>query len=139
MSPNILVIGLILMVSAIACGNSPEVRATPTPTTSSGSPGIIATATAYARSLKATPKPAPTPTPTQAPREMVVGNTGGMGVYVRRTPSMEDKIKAWPDGTTMRVTGKETEGEGKKWLPVEDPDGNQGYVPSEYLVPSTPE
>lgn len=81
---------------------------------------------------------APTPTrvavsPANSARK-VVANTDGMGVFVRQTRIMADKIKAWPDGTIMRVTGGEVEGEGRKWLQAEDPDGNVGWIPAEYLA-----
>ena len=64
----------------------------------------------------------------------IVGNTGGDGVYIRRTPNMEDRIKAWPDGTEMPVIGPDIRSQGRVWKSVEDPDGNVGYLPAEYAI-----
>lgn len=92
----------------------------------------------------ASPLPAPTPQPTQrptptpapeAPQLMAVGKTDGQGVYLRRTPRMEDKLKAWRDGSRMEVIGQSVEGDGQKWRRVRAPDGGEGYIPEQYLVP----
>ncbi len=61
-----------------------------------------------------------------------VGNTGGTGVYVRRTPNTEDRVRAWPDGTTLRLIGSDVTENGMTWKHVEDPAGNQGWVPIQY-------
>ena len=71
-------------------------------------------------------------------RTYVIGNTGGDGVYIRRTTDMADRIKAWPDGTEMVVVGPDVAVEGRLWRNVRDPDGNLGFVPAEYLVTSPP-
>ena len=63
-----------------------------------------------------------------------VGNTDGDGVFIRRTPRMEDKIKPWPDGTAMIEISPSVEVGNRLWRHVVDPDGNEGYVPAEYLV-----
>ena len=82
----------------------------------------------------------PTETPTQSPptptvaATWLVGNTGGDGVFIRRTTDMDDKIKAWPDGTEMTVVGPDVTAEGRLWRNVQDPDGNEGFVPADYLV-----
>ncbi|MFH1485134.1 MAG: hypothetical protein ABIH46_03600 [Chloroflexota bacterium] len=151
---NTLAATLILVVVGVACAeeaNTPSPPPKPTTSTdlvatatasateSKRIAGVIATATAYAQSLqaKATAEARGQTTPKPAPNIMVVGNTGGVGVYVRRTPSMADKLKAWPDRTIMKLTGEQTEAEGKKWLRVEAPDGNNGWIPAEYLVAPT--
>lgn len=100
---------------------------------------IVKTATAYAQALKtrlaaAPPTATATTVPKPTPYPMIVANTGGLGVFIRRTPSMADRIKAWVDGTVMMVTGKEADGEGRKWLRAQDPDGNVGWIPAEYLA-----
>ncbi len=89
--------------------------------------------------------PMPTPSPTLIPtatfssasetqeRTYVIGNTGGDGVYIRRTTDMADRIKAWPDGTEMVVIGPDVTAEGILWRNVRDPDGNEGFVPARYL------
>ena len=67
----------------------------------------------------------------------VVGNTDGDGVYIRRSRDMEDKIKAWPDGTKMIELSAPVKVEDRLWRHVRDPDGNEGYVPAEYFVEAT--
>jgi hypothetical protein len=66
---------------------------------------------------------------------MKIANTGGDGVYVRRTPKMSDRLVAWPDNTPIEFLGETAEGEGTKWSKVRDPRGNVGWVPSQYLAP----
>jgi len=86
--------------------------------------------------LVTTPAPltGPQDAGTERPNQIRVGNTGGMGVYIRRTPHFEDRLIAWPDNTIMQATGRTTESEGRNWTEVRDPAGNVGWVPAEYLV-----
>jgi len=65
---------------------------------------------------------------------VVVANTDGQGVYVRKTPRMDDKLTAWPEGTRLRRVGAEVEGEGRLWVQVADPAGQVGWVPEDYVV-----
>lgn len=108
-----------------------------------------ATATPTATSIPPTPTPRPlrvyigTPTPTPLPitptpavTRFVVGNTGGDGVWLRRTPRLDDPFVAWHDGTLMEVVGEDAEGDGVTFKQVRDPRGNVGYVPSQYLLPA---
>ena len=66
---------------------------------------------------------------------LVVGNTDGEGVYLRRTPSMDDRLEPYEDGTWMRVIGPDREAEGRRWKHVSAEDGLVGFVPAQYLVP----
>ena len=68
------------------------------------------------------------------PALLVVGNTDGMGVFLRRTPKLDDKVKPWRDGTPMVVLGGQQEGDGQLWWHVRAPDGSEGFVPAQYLV-----
>jgi Bacterial SH3 domain len=68
-----------------------------------------------------------------------VGNTDGEGVYVRNTPAMSDRVRAYPDGTPLEIVGPDTEGEGMSWHHVRAPDGVEGYVPVQYTVVAGPE
>ena len=79
--------------------------------------------------------PTPTPVPEQA-RAMVVANTDGHGVYLRRGPKLDDRVRAWVEGTRMDATGAPVSGDGVEWLKVRAPDGTEGYVPSQYLSPA---
>lgn len=65
---------------------------------------------------------------------VAVANTGGQGVYLRRTPYMEDKIAAWPDGTKLQVIGPDIDSEGRRWKQVRDPRNQVGWVPTEYVI-----
>lgn len=107
----------------------PTVTPTEIPPTPTSPP---ATPTATEVPPTATPTQPP-PTPTVA-ATWIVGNTGGDGVFIRRTPDMDDKIKAWPDGTEMVVVGSDVTEDDRIWRNVQDPDGNVGYVPADYLV-----
>jgi hypothetical protein len=80
-----------------------------------------------------TPPPHHAPPPPSPP--LRVGNTGGIGVYLRATPRLADRLRAWPDGTPMLPTGRETEAEGRRWREVRDPTGTIGWIPASYLVP----
>ena len=97
--------------------------------------------------LKGTTSPTPSPTPTALPsatpsptpapetqRFMVIGNTDGQGVYLRRTPRMDDKLQAWPDNTRMELLGEVVQGDGRTWRKVRAPNGAEGYIPAEFLV-----
>lgn len=95
--------------------------------TATPSPTLLPAAT-----IAATPESSPTAE--ALGQTYYVGNTDGDGVYIRRTRDMDDKLKAWPDGTAMIEFSGPTEFGGRLWRQVRDPDGNQGYVPAEYLV-----
>ncbi|HOG45736.1 MAG TPA: SH3 domain-containing protein [Anaerolineae bacterium] len=79
--------------------------------------------------------PSPVPTYTATPRgRLVVGNTGGDGVYLRHSPRMSDKAHAWPDGTVLEPTGRTATGDGQEWYEVHDPGGFTGWVPAIYVI-----
>ncbi|MCS6803273.1 MAG: hypothetical protein RMM58_12145 [Chloroflexota bacterium] len=99
--------------------------------------------------LTLSPRPAPaapiqrspsgTDEPPAEPVRFQVANTGGIGVYIRRTPVLSDHIRAWPEGAVMEQVGPDAFGEGIRFINVRDPDGNVGWVPAAYLVPLPPE
>jgi hypothetical protein len=66
---------------------------------------------------------------------LLVGNTGGEGAFVRRTPNLDDRLRAWPEGTRLRVVGAQATVDGVAWKQVEDPAGNIGWIPAEYTSP----
>ena len=87
----------------------------------------------------AAPAPAGAPAATAPPatgRVFVVGNTGGQGVYLRRTPRLDDRDKAYADGTRLEQIGEDTTAEGTTWRHVRAPDGRTGWVPAQYTVES---
>ncbi len=64
-----------------------------------------------------------------------VANTDGVGAYVRRTPSLNDRLRPWPENTALKVVGPDTTAEGVEWKQVEDPAGNRGWIPAQYTRP----
>lgn len=109
---------------------------TPTATTTTGRPSPTAqrspTPTA---GQPPTPQASPTATVTQGAR-LLIGNTGGVGAWLRRTPRINDYLIALVDGTPLEVVGPDVEAEGRAWKNVRDPQGNQGFVPAEWVVPA---
>lgn len=65
---------------------------------------------------------------------LVVGNTDGEGVFLRRTPSMDDRLEPFEDGTRMRIIGPDREAEGRRWKHVQVENGLVGWVPAQYLI-----
>jgi hypothetical protein len=83
-----------------------------------------------------TPLVIPSAIPTQAApvnKTFVVANTGGDGVFLRRTPQYGDKMAAWPDDTPLEEIGPERNVNGTLWRHVRAPDDTEGYVPSQYV------
>lgn len=106
----------------------------------------VTKAPATAVSTWVTPTSVPTRVPTAVPQGpriyqpgqvapiAIVANTDRIGVYLRRTPSREDKLRSWPDGTRFKTLGRMAESEGWTWVDVQDPAGNRGWVPRQYVV-----
>lgn len=77
--------------------------------------------------LAATPR-------TAVPVILMVGNTGGEGVYLRLAPGAGDRLAVWPDGTLAVVVGDDQEVADRLWKNVMDPRGVRGWMAAEYLV-----
>jgi hypothetical protein len=121
-----------------ACGGPAAPPATPEVTVG---PTSVPTAPRPAASVAPSPSAAPaTPTAVIAANASTVwvGNTDGQGVYVRKTPVMADRLKAYPDGTALTIIGDDVNGDGQLWKHVRTPDGVEGYVPSIYTVAVQP-
>ncbi len=112
-------------------------------------PAVPAAVLAFTAPIKSTPPPAAVAVQTRPPSTPMVrapstptvqivhvANTNGVGVYLRRTPSLEDKLRAYQDGTALRVLGPDADAGGVHWRHVSAPDGLEGYVPSDYVVPA---
>jgi hypothetical protein len=82
--------------------------------------------------------PTSVPKPTAPPNTLYVGNTDGEGVFIRKTPAMDDKIRAYSDGTALTIIGDDVDGDGQHWKHIRTPDGLEGYVPSQYTADSPP-
>lgn len=92
-------------------------------------------------------QPGPSAQPTAAPTAIAatsqhavgslhkVANTNGDGVYLRRTPGTEERIRAWPDNTVMEYQGEMADVRGAGWAKMKDPAGNVGWIPVQYLTP----
>jgi len=115
----------LISLSELGVGSSAprkvEITITPTPTP--------APPTATSTRVPATATPVP-----DKPQVMAVGNTDGLGVYLRRTPRNEDKVRSYMDGARMEITGPPEEAEGRRWFKVRASDGTEGYIPAEFLV-----
>jgi hypothetical protein len=67
---------------------------------------------------------------------VVVAGTDGEGVYLRRTPRLDDKLSAWSDGTRLAILGPDVVQNGLRWIPVQDPCGIGGWVLARYAAPA---
>lgn len=67
-------------------------------------------------------------------RIVLVGNTGGEGVYLRRTPRLDDRDTAYPDGTRLEQIDADVTANGITWRRVRAPDGKTGWVPAQYTI-----
>ncbi len=89
---------------------------------------------------RGTPTPTivkPTIRATAAFDRYVVANTGGVGVYLRIGPGSTGRLRAYPDGTSLQSVGTPTTSTGgSRWHHVRAPDGMEGWVAGEYLLPS---
>ncbi|MDA8218518.1 MAG: hypothetical protein M0Z94_12965 [Dehalococcoidales bacterium] len=117
---------------------TPTPAATSTPTAAAVEPtATIPVTNAVGTTSSATTVSQATPTPTaQPPKYYLVGNSDGVGVWLRRTPNMNDYLISWPDGTRMEVIGGDVQADGRAWKHVQDPRGNKGYIPAVWLVPA---
>jgi hypothetical protein len=126
-----------------ACGGLGGLTGSPPTPESTVAPTIVPTVARAAASPVASPSAAPRPTATTAvvvakTDTVWVGNTDGQGVFVRKTPVMADRLKAYPDGTPLTIAGDDVDGDGQHWKHVKTPDGLDGYVPSIYTVDAQP-
>ncbi len=142
----LLFVGLVVAVFGSACFFGGGAQPTPAPP-----PAVVATSSPSAApppkpSAVASPSPTaaapPAPQPTAAAETELsrvwVGNTDGEGVYLRNSPAMADRAKAYPDGTVLIIVDVDVDGEGMKWHHVRAPDGQVGYVPVQYTVTTEP-
>jgi hypothetical protein len=96
------------------------------------SPGVVTAA--VPQSQPAEPATAAAPASAGVVR---VTNTDGVGAFLRRTPNLADRVRAWPDNTPLKIVGPDTTAEGIEWKQVEDPAGNRGWIPAQYTRPET--
>lgn len=140
---------VVISVCAAACGVLPGSTPGPTATAVGGPAPAAAAASPSPAQAAASPSPSPpaaavTAAPPAATAQsagggnaVYVGNTDGEGVFLRKTPNMDDHLQAYPDGTQLTIVGDDVEGDGQTWKHVRAPDGTEGYVPAQYTT-STP-
>lgn len=63
---------------------------------------------------------------------VTVANTGGIGVYLRVTPNVDDFLYPVPEGTPLQIAGADLWAGGVHWLQVEDSSGTRAWVPAAY-------
>jgi hypothetical protein len=99
----------------------------------SASPSRTESGAASQAAATATPPPLPTPTPPA--RYARVANTNGLGANLRRAAATSSPVvTVAPENSIVQVLGPEQQGEGRVWRQVEDNRGNQGWVPTDFLV-----
>jgi hypothetical protein len=81
------------------------------------------------------PQTAPVPPAGDQTAFLRIANTGGEGAYLRRTTNMDDRLRAWPDNTRLQVIGPDAATNGTQWKNVQDPAGNQGWIPAQFTRP----
>ena len=137
---------LLLLVGSSACGLLPgsqpaatvvPAAAAPTAAVSPVPTKPAATAAATVASPSAVAKPTAT-SASGALERVWVGNTDGEGVYLRKTPVMADRVKAYPDTTLLVIIDADVDGDGQSWHHVRAPDAVEGYVPVQYTVTTEP-
>jgi hypothetical protein len=127
-SPAIFLVALLVIAFLVAAAVfSQRGRATTTPAAGVATTGVATSTTGGG-------SPA---TPTGQPRRFIVANTGGEGVYLRRTPRLTDRDIAYPDNTQLVAIGDDVNGEGLLWHHVRTPDGKSGYIPAQYTTETT--
>ncbi len=98
---------------------------------------LVLTVGVFALSRQAS---APTLTPTAieaiafVPRNYIIANTGGQGVYLRRTANIEDRDTAYADDTALVQIGPDVQAGGITWHNVRAPDGKVGFVPAQFTT-----
>jgi len=76
----------------------------------------------------------PTATAPFVPRNYLVANTGGQGVYLRRTANLDDRDTAYADNTVLVQIGPDAQAGGITWRNVCAPDGKVGFVPAQFTT-----
>ena len=139
-------LALISMAVLTACGGGtaaaptaePPAAATSAPAAAKPSVSTVPSPAAVAAATSPAPAAAAPAAPGKPVSTVYVGNTDGEGVYVRKTPAMSDRVRAYADGTALIIIGDEVDGDGQHWRHVRTPDGLEGYVPAMYTVETPP-
>jgi len=84
-----------------------------------------------------TPAPSSTPTPTSLPVVAIVWRTEGKGAVLRGAPA-GDIIGSLEEGALIEILGEPIEAEGRRWVPVRDAQGHEGWLAAELCATVTP-
>jgi hypothetical protein len=71
--------------------------------------------------------------PPLSPEFKIVANTHGEGVFLRKTPNFQDRLRAVEDGTRIEVSAATRVVDGVSWTEVRTTEGT-AWVPSKYLA-----
>jgi hypothetical protein len=71
--------------------------------------------------------------PPVSPAFKIVANTNGEGVFLRKTPNLQDRLRAVNDGTHIEVSGIVKVIDGMAWTEVRTTEGT-AWVPTKYLA-----
>jgi SH3-like domain-containing protein len=71
-----------------------------------------------------------------SPQRLRVAGTDGVGLNLRERPGASAvRVKTLPPGTVLLAVGIARDGEDHEWRQVRDPDGVEGWVAAEFVVP----
>ncbi len=127
-------LALVLLVAAGTLLLLNRQQALPEPAPTATAEAVITPVPLLPTATVAGPAPA---TPSRAvtvaaAKTFVVANTGGDGVYLRRTTNLDDHDTAYIEGTQLVQVGPDIQANGITWRHVRTPDGKTGYVPAQY-------
>lgn len=124
---------LLLIVAGIALSRRTGTTNTTEPTAVVDIAATEASPASTATSVVAAPAATPaTATPALVAKTFIVANTGGEGVYLRKTTNMDDRDTAYVEGTQLVQVGPDIQANGTNWRHVRTPDGKTGYIPAQY-------
>lgn len=120
---------------------TPTLTPTPGPSmTPTNTPSPPPTATAQPSSTpSSTPSATPTQTPTASPSATPtpiparIGNTGGMGVFLRSTPN-GDMVAVLSERSPVQILYRREELDGLEWIEIRDALGRVGWVAARFVV-----
>jgi hypothetical protein len=125
---------------------TPAPTTAPLPTTATASSGaqLVPSPGASPTAQAASPVPIaeagdpepPTTTHDSAPW-LAVAHAGPDGVRLRASPGSGEPLKVVSDGTRLESLREERQEAGRSWHRVRDADGVQGWVASEFLMPTS--
>jgi SH3-like domain-containing protein len=126
-------------VTPAAAAVETPVRATAVPIIISSATGIGTPSAAPSATTAAPAGASPAAAPaTATPTALVVVNTGGDGVNLRREPSATSPVVSLlAEGARLEQIGPDRQAEGRTWRNVRDAAGNQGWVAATFTQPAT--